>query len=136
MSKKIRSIRTPGGHRRCPVQEINRILEGREKNRASVKDVSRAPLKCVLHGRVSSHKQSKRGDLARQVKHLKEHAHHYGFEIYRVYKDVGSGLNAKRKGLWRLIKDAKEGRTRIGLRDLGIHILHSICPNLVLKSPT
>ncbi|MGV9198551.1 MAG: hypothetical protein ACOC4M_06905, partial [Promethearchaeia archaeon] len=59
-----------------------------------------------------------------------------GFEIYRVYKDVGSGLNAKRKGLWRLIKDAKEGRTRIGLRDLGIHILHSICPNLVLKSPT
>ena len=28
-------------------------------------------------------------------------------EIYQVYKDVGSGLNTKRKGLWRLLRDAK-----------------------------
>jgi predicted site-specific integrase-resolvase len=31
-------------------------------------------------------------------------------EINRIYKDVGSGLNTKRKGLWRLLKDAKTNK--------------------------
>ncbi len=28
----------------------------------------------------------------------------------KVYKDLGSGLNANRKGLWRLVRDAKKGK--------------------------
>ena len=31
-------------------------------------------------------------------------------EIFNVYKDIGSGLNTKRKGLWRLIRDARAGK--------------------------
>ena len=30
--------------------------------------------------------------------------------IYKIYKDVGSGLNMNRKGLWKMIQDAKRGR--------------------------
>jgi putative resolvase len=31
-------------------------------------------------------------------------------EIYNIYKDVGSGLNIKRKGVWRLLQDAKKDK--------------------------
>ncbi|MGV9197358.1 MAG: hypothetical protein ACOC4M_00795 [Promethearchaeia archaeon] len=36
------------------------------------------------------------------MEQLKEHGLHYGVEIYCVYKDVGSRLDPKRKGLWRI----------------------------------
>jgi predicted site-specific integrase-resolvase len=32
------------------------------------------------------------------------------FKIVKTYQDIGSGLNTGRKGLWRLIKDAKRGK--------------------------
>jgi putative resolvase len=29
--------------------------------------------------------------------------------VSKIYKDIGSGLNTNRKGLWHLIRDAKNG---------------------------
>lgn len=59
---------------------------------------------------MSSHKQYKRGDLERQLEVLRAHARNNNREIYKVYKDIGSGLNTKRKGLWRLLRDAKKDK--------------------------
>ena len=103
----IRCIRTPGGHRRFPVQEVQRFLSGKEDHsKIKVPPSNR----CALYGRVSSHKQNKRGDLERQIDVMKAHVKDENMEIYRIYKDVGSGLNTKRKGLWRLLKDAKTNK--------------------------
>jgi len=109
-AKKIRCLRTLGGHRRFPVQEIRRILEGKKSNRYKDKGTTNLTSKCAIYGRVSSHKQKKRGDLARQIEALQFHAQKEKLELYKVYKDVGSGLNTKRKGLWRLIRDAKNNK--------------------------
>ena len=109
-SKMIRCIQTVGGHRRFPIQEINRIKENKRSNKKKKNIHLLSPLKCAIYGRVSSHKQHKRGDLKRQIELLKAHALEHGYEIYHIYKDIGSGLNVKQKGLWRLIQDAKNNK--------------------------
>ena len=105
-NKKITCFRTLGGHRRFPLRELKRILH------INKEPIHSRPIekKCALYARVSSHKQSKRGDLDRQIMHLQQYAHSHHLAIYRVYKDIGSGLNTNRKGLWRLMKDAKKGK--------------------------
>ena len=64
---------------------------------------------CVVYGRVSSHKQLKRGDLKRQVEDLTRVARESHHVVYKTYRDIGSGLNQNRKGLWHLIRDARKG---------------------------
>ena len=105
-SKKIACFRTIGGHRRFSIKEINRILNRKERDYISgQKELEK---NCVIYCRVSSHKQSKRGDLDRQNELLKNYAKLNDFNLIRTYKDVGSGLNTNRKGLWRIIQDSKK----------------------------
>ena len=108
-SKKIECFRTIGGHRRFSIKEINRILNPKERNdkRSGQKGSDKA---CAIYCRVLSHKQSKRGDLARQIELLKNYVKLNDFKLIGTYKDVGSGLNTNRKGLWRLIQDSKKNR--------------------------
>ena len=107
--KRISCVRTPGGHRRFPIQEITRILTTNRKQCHAFTETTEKNQKCAIYGRVSSHKQYKRGDLARQIEQLKDHARKSGMTVYHVYKDVGSGLNARRKNLWKLLRDARKG---------------------------
>lgn len=106
-ANKIQCMRTPGGHRRFSLREIKRIIEGKQESKAPFINFS---TKCAIYGRVSSHKQYKRGDLKHQIHILTDYARDHHLDIYKIYKDVGSGLNTKRKGLWRLLKDAKDHR--------------------------
>ena len=106
--KMITCCRTLGGHRRFPYQEIERILNN-YKRENSLPSMRRNNY-CAIYGRVSSHKQRKRGDLERQIALLKSYAYNNHYEVVKVYKDVGSGLNTNRKGLWGLIRDAKKQR--------------------------
>jgi predicted site-specific integrase-resolvase len=107
-SVKIACFRTVGGHRRFSIKEINRILSRKERNDRSGQKGSEKT--CAIYCRVSSHKQSKRGDLDRQIELLKNYAKLNDFKLIRTYKDVGSGLNTNRKGLWRLIQDSKQSQ--------------------------
>jgi len=66
--KKISCVRTPGGHRRFPVQEITRLMITGSKIKQTILEDTKKDQKCAIYGRVSSHKQHERGDLARQVK--------------------------------------------------------------------
>ncbi|TFF89658.1 MAG: IS607 family transposase [Promethearchaeota archaeon] len=107
-SKKITCFRTMGGHRRFSIKEINRILTNKRKEKLQSQEERTNT--CAIYARVSSHKQSKRGDLARQIELLKEFANQNNLKVSTIYKDVGSGLNMNRKGMWRLIEDSKKNR--------------------------
>jgi putative resolvase len=107
-NKKFACFRTIGGHRRFSTKEINRILNQEEvENKSSQNEIDR---NCAIYGKVSSLKQSKRGDLNRQVELLKKYARENGLKLIKIYKDIGSGLNTNRKGLWSLIRDVKKNQ--------------------------
>jgi putative resolvase len=86
-----------GREARIPMTEIERLLG--EQPSGTV----------VLYGRVSGHGQ--KDDLARQIEVLRRWAtqERPGRDI-AVISDIGSGLNARRKGLQRLLQQAQERR--------------------------
>ncbi|EHR79052.1 resolvase [Thermococcus litoralis DSM 5473] len=86
---KIRVVRTVGGRRRIPESEIKRILGIQEER------------KTIGYARVSSRTQ--KDDLNRQVQTIKEFAKEKGWDI-EILKDIGSGLNEKRKDYQKLLK--------------------------------
>jgi len=79
---KIRTERTPGGDRRY-------IIEISEEYH-------------ICYCRVSSHKQ--KDDLERQIKFMKEK-----YPDAEIIRDIGSGLNFKRKGLRTVLEQAFGG---------------------------
>ena len=82
---KIRVIRTVGGRRRIPESEVMRIQGER-----------RGPRDAVGYARVSSAGQ--KDDLERQISYIRSK------KVIRVFKDVGSGMNEKRKGFNQLLE--------------------------------
>jgi excisionase family DNA binding protein len=96
---RIRCVRL-GKERRFPASEIRR-LRGEQNEDA-----------CILYGRVSSHGQ--KDDLKRQMDTLRDWArdHCPDAEIIEL-QDVGSGLNARRKGLGRLFTIVQQRRVRM-----------------------
>ena len=94
----IKVVRTPGGRRRIPLSEVERI---RGESFLSQKK------KLVIYARVSSNEQKQKGDLERQINFVKKNLGE-DFLIVDTLSDVGSGLNDKRKGLHQLMKLAKE----------------------------
>ena len=102
----ISVVRTPGGRRRIPLSEIERIRG----------DSSSQKKKLAIYARVSSNEQKQKGDLERQINFVKENLDEE-FLLVDTLSDVGSGLNDKRKGLHKLLKLAKENEiTDIAIR--------------------
>lgn len=102
--------RTPGGHRRIPHTELQRLTG----------EPSRRTDKVAIYGRVSGHAQKQDGDLDRQLELLTEYAHDHGWSIENKYSDVGSGLNENRRGLNKLLDDAENadyGRVLVTYQD-------------------
>ncbi len=115
---KITSSRTEGGHRRYDLTDI-------------LKDKEDAGL-TVLYARVSTRPQLK--DLDRQVAVLETYAEIKGWKNCMTLKDIGSGVNYKKKGLNKLLSILVEGKsTRIVLttKDIllrfGAELVFSIC---------
>jgi putative resolvase len=114
---KIKAYKTDGGHRRYQLSEL---LIGTK--RASL---------TVAYARVSSHDQKL--DLERQCKALEMYCANKGFEL-ELIRDLGSGLNYKKKGLIRLIKlicSNQVDRLVITHKDrllrLGSELIFSLC---------
>jgi putative resolvase len=101
---KIRVVRTPGGKRRVPESEIRR-LRGED-----VVGGLDTPSAWAVYGRVSSHEQKARGDLARQLAHVRETLVSQGVHPSVEITDVASGLSDKRPGLLRLMALARQGK--------------------------
>jgi predicted site-specific integrase-resolvase len=90
---------TIGGHRRYKRSNIFKFLHPNEKE---------VPRTSVIYSRVSSHSQKK--DLDRQESFLKEHMNNSGIENFISIRDLGSGMNYKKKGLIKLIKMIVESK--------------------------
>lgn len=103
---KIVTLRTPGGRRRIPLSEVERLLGKKTVNQRKI----------AIYARVSSNEQKQKGDLDRQIEFLKGKIDTQ-YVLVKTIVDVGSGLNDKRKGLLKLMNLASEGRiTDIAIR--------------------
>lgn len=90
----IRTITTEGGHRRFDVHSF--VAESSSSHEES------RDFKTVCYCRVSSAKQ--KDDLNRQIQDMQQK-----FPDSDIIKDVGSGLNFKRKGLKTLLERVLQG---------------------------
>ncbi len=115
---KITSSRTEGGHRRY---DLTDILKDQE-------DVGLT----ILYARVSTRPQLK--DLDRQIAVLETYAEIKGWKNCQTIKDIGSGVNYKKKGLNKLLSILAEGKatrlvltTKDRLLRFGSELVFSIC---------
>jgi predicted site-specific integrase-resolvase len=90
---KIKTIRTPSGIRMYDKSNILKIL---------CKDEAMPERKKIAYCRVSSKKQS--DDLERQIDVFRN-----TYPDYEVVKDIGSGINFKRKGMQRILERSMRG---------------------------
>jgi excisionase family DNA binding protein len=91
----IEAIRTPGGKRLYNIDKyIKEHINVQNKNENK---------KNICYCRVSTYGQ--KDDLKRQIEYMKEK-----YPNYIIIKDIGSGLNFKRKGLKKIIDLAVDGK--------------------------
>ncbi len=119
---KMKSIRTPGGHRRYDLNHLRGL-----SSRPSLPE-NRATL---AYARVSSADQKE--DLKRQVRLLETYCAANGWTV-EIIQDLGSGLNYHKKGLTKLIYricSAEVGRLVLTNKDrllrFGSEIIFSRC---------
>ena len=91
-SGKINCHRSPSGHRRYHLNDLNQLLRG-EKSFSKTKIT-------INYARVSSHEQ--KPDLIRQIDVLENFSAAHGWQ-YETISDLGSGLNYHKKGLKQLL---------------------------------
>ncbi len=115
---KITSSRTEGGHRRY---DLTDILKDKEDEGLT-----------ILYARVSTRPQLK--DLDRQVAVLETYAEIKGWKNCKTIKDIGSGVNYRKKGLSKLLSILVEGQatrlvltTKDRLLRFGSELVFSIC---------
>ena len=104
----ISPMRTPGGHRRYSMDDL--IQAGYTYEERQNGDQINPKKLTLLYSRVSSHKQKKRGDLARQQQYLEQYCAKEHITNYMHITDTASGLNTKRSGLRKIFKLIKAGK--------------------------
>lgn len=123
-SGKLVAERTPGGRRRYVVSDVATF------NPLGLDRVALS-LPTVAYARVSSHDQ--KADLERQAQVLEMYCASQGWQ-YEVIRDLGSGMNYRKKGLVDLIDrivDGQVGRLVLTHKDrllrFGAELIFSIC---------
>lgn len=123
-SGKLVAERTPGGRRRYLISDVATF---------NPLGLERAALSrpTVAYARVSSHDQ--KADLERQVQVLEMYCASQGWQ-YEVFRDLGSGMNYRKKGLVDLIDRIVEGQVgrlvlthKDRLLRFGAELIFSIC---------
>lgn len=94
-SGKLCALRTEGGHRRWKQSDIDKIL-GEEKS--SIEGSSKKDIIVATYARCSTPDQKAHGDIERQSDRIFEYCTKHKYKVEHVIKDMGSGLNDKRKG--------------------------------------
>lgn len=121
---------TETGHRRILATDVCNYLD---KQNMLFND-EESTKSDVIYARVSTHKQSNRGDLDEQVEKVKLFAINENVQNLIVKTDIGSGLNDNRKGLLSLIDMIQQGKVnrvfvlyKDRLTLFGYHYLEKIC---------
>ena len=125
----IEEERTAGGRRRIPRGSLLKYLE--YKGMLIVDSDTRHD---VVYARVSTHAQSNRGDLDRQIQEVLAFAAQHNPVDIEVIKEVGSGLNDNRKQFHSLLKavlNRQVGRIFINYKDrltrFGFRYIELVC---------
>lgn len=104
-SEKLAALRTEGGHRRYKQSDIERIV-GEKK--ASAEHGNETIV--ATYARCSTPDQKAHGDIDRQSARIFEYCIKKDYKVEYVIKDMGSGLNDKRKGFVKLCKLVVDGK--------------------------
>lgn len=97
--------RTEGGHRRYLLSEIEALMGKKNENKPESKEIIVA-----TYARCSTQDQKQHGDLDRQSTRIFEYCTKNRYKVEYIIKDIGSGLNDKRKGFVQLCNLAVEGK--------------------------
>lgn len=97
--------RTEGGHRRYLLSDIEALMGKKNEKKAESKDIVVA-----TYARCSTQDQKQHGDLDRQSMRIFEYCTKHKYKVEYIIKDIGSGLNDKRKGFVQLCNLAVEGK--------------------------
>jgi len=97
---KIEVVLSPGGHRHYNVEKY--LSQHFKTSKTYLPPPKTIPRTKYAYCRVSSVKQT--DDLERQVAYLRSK-----YPDHIIVTDVGSGLNYKRKGLWRILESSMRG---------------------------
>ena len=90
----IEAIMGKGGHRRFKWSEVKQLMH--------LADPQTIAKSCLIYCRVSTTIQ--RENLKRQRARLETYAVATGYTIEKMYEDIASGMNFKRKGLLKVLK--------------------------------
>lgn len=93
---KLIAVRTEGGHRRYKLSDIENII-GKEQTVRDNNDIIVA-----TYARCSTQDQKANGDIDRQSSRIFEYCTKRNYKVEYIIKDMGSGLNDKRKGFMKL----------------------------------
>ena len=97
-SGKLVALRTEGGHRRYKKSDIERLI-GKDSNETTDKSDE---VIVATYARCSTQDQKAHGDIDRQSSRLFEYCAKKKYKVEYIIKDMGSGLNDKRKGFIKL----------------------------------
>lgn len=105
-SGKLVALRTVGGHRRYKLSDIEKILgKGENDNNSDNKEIVVA-----TYARCSTPDQKAHGDIDRQSTRIFEYCAKHKYKVEYIIKDMGSGLNDKRKGFTKLCNLVVNGK--------------------------
>lgn len=96
-SGKLPAVRTSGGHRRYKLSDLERFIGEDKEERIPDGDIVVA-----TYARCSTSDQKQHGDIDRQSQRLSEYCAKKKYKVEYIIKDMGSGINNKRKGFMKL----------------------------------
>lgn len=96
---KLKAVRTSGGHRRYKLSDLKKFIGENNLKEEKSEDVIVA-----TYARCSTSDQKQHGDIDRQSQRLSEYCAKRKYKVEHIIKDMGSGINDKRKGFVKLCK--------------------------------
>ena len=96
-SGKLKAVRTGGGHRRYKLSDLEKFIGENNIEENKFEDVIVA-----TYARCSTSDQKQHGDIDRQSQRLSEYCAKKKYKVEYIIKDMGSGINDKRKGFVKL----------------------------------
>ena len=105
-SGKLKAIRTEGGHRRYKQSDIERLI-GENNNETTNKSDE---IIVATYARCSTPDQKAHGDIDKQSSRIFEYCTKKKYKVEYIIKDMGSGLNDKRKGFTKLCNLVVNGK--------------------------
>lgn len=105
-SGKLIALRTEGGHRRYKISDIEKLLG----KKTTSKNNNNKEIIVATYARCSTPDQKAHGDIDRQSTRIFEYCTKHNYKVEHIIKDMGSGLNDKRKGFIKLCNLVVNGK--------------------------